>query len=331
MRKRDWIHLLIILVLLGFGYFRYRQKTYQLTRSQIIMDTQVEISITSKDRNVNKVMDGVFQTIKMYEEKFSYFDVNSDLSIINNSKKVVKIDKEFYEIFSIAKDLYENSDSLYDISIGRLTDLWDFNKAIVPKNDSIIEAQKYIGFDKITFSKDSLTKPEAVKINLGSISKGYIVDRVYEYLIKHKVIEGYVNAGGNIRVFSQSKDPVRIGIRHPRIPGDIIATIEINNQSIATSGDYERYFEQDGIRYHHIINPKTGYPDRKNISVTVIAKDAVTADVLSTTLFLMNPEKGIDLLKKYPGSEAIIYYFNENNEIIALKSEGMKKYLVSEK
>lgn len=330
MKKRDWIHLSVIILILAFGYYRYKQKIYKINNSQIILDTQVEISMASKDRELSKTMDKTFELIKMYDNKFSYYNKTSELYRINeNPDNVVVIDKEFKDILSLCKKIYYDSDSLYDVSVGQLTDIWDFDKALIPSSEQISKAQELSGFNKISIHNKLLKREPGIKINLGSISKGYIVDKAIEYMKKHNIEEGYINAGGDIRVFSKSHNPIRIGIQHPRIANDIIATVELENKAIVTSGDYERFFEVDGVRYHHIINPKTGFPAKKTISVTVIADNATLADGLSTALFVMEPHKAIEMLKKYPNTEAIIYYTTEDG-IVSLKSEGMKKYLVKE-
>ncbi len=338
MTKKDWIHLIIILLLLAFGYYRYTQRIYRLNNSQILMDTQVEISIESKDRNLKRILEKSFDRIEMYDNKFSYYKQDSELFQMNNNPdNEIFIDSDFHDIFFLADHVYKTSNALYDVSLGQLTDIWDFSKAEVPDSSEIQLAQKNIGWNKIKLSKNHIERPYGIKINLGSISKGYIVDKVMDYIVKQSVEEAYINAGGDIKVFSKSHSPVRIGIQHPRIANDIIATLEVTNKAVVTSGDYERFFIKDNIRYHHIINPKTGYPSRKTISVTVISDSASIADALSTALFVMEPEDGIEMINNYPGTEAIIYYAKENNninsdkQIYSLKSKGIKKYLVSEK
>ena len=331
MKKRDWIHLSVIVLLLVFGFYRYKQKVYRLNSSQILLDTQVEISMASKDKNLGKTMEKTFEYIKIMEKKFNYFDTESDLYKLNhNPSNTVLIDKDYKEIFKIAKKIHLDSDSLYDISIGQITDIWDFDKAVIPSEEQIKQAKNLSGFEKLHIKNNILEREPGIYINLGSISKGFIVDKAIEYMKKHNIEEGYVNAGGDIRVFSKKSNPIRIGIQHPRIANDIIATVEIDNKAIVTSGDYERFFEVDGVRYHHIINPKTGMPSVGTISVTVIADNATLADGLSTALFVMQPNDAINMLKKYPGVDAIIYYQSEDG-IVSLKSEGMKKYLIKEK
>ncbi|HOE91735.1 MAG TPA: FAD:protein FMN transferase, partial [Candidatus Cloacimonadota bacterium] len=241
----------------------------------------------------------------------------------------VNIDKSFFDILTIAKEIYTESNGLYDVSIAELINLWNMGEKSIPNDEQLAQAIKKSGFNKVKISPTVLYRPHGLEINLGSISKGYIVDKTMDYLIKQGVEEAYINAGGDLKIYSKNNKKTRIGIQHPRIATDVIATLEVSNMAVVTSGDYERFFEIDGVRYHHILNPKTGYPAQNTISVTVISKTAVLADALSTALFVMSPEDGIRLIKKYPDTEAIIYY-KSGDDLISLKTEGIKKYLISE-
>jgi thiamine biosynthesis lipoprotein len=138
-----------------------------------------------------------------------------------------------------------------------------------------------------------------------------------------------VNAGGNLYI--KSAEPLLIGIQHPRAEhGTVIDEIRVNNMAVATSGDYERYFEQDGKRYHHIIDALTGYPADKCVSVTVICPDATTADALSTAAFVLTPEEAIKLAESIDGAALIIYYYKDK-ELVRLTSSEAGKYLEEKK
>ncbi len=330
MKKRDWINLLIIVLLIAFSYYRYNQKIYHIKNSQILMDTQVDISVSSKNKHIDKSLDKAFNIIRNYDEKLSYYNADGELhSINNNPLDSVNIDKSFFDILTIAKEIYTESNGLYDVSIAELINLWNMGEKSIPNDEQLAQAIKKSGFNKVKISPTVLYRPHGLEINLGSISKGYIVDKTMDYLIKQGVEEAYINAGGDLKIYSKNNKKTRIGIQHPRIATDVIATLEVSNMAVVTSGDYERFFEIDGVRYHHILNPKTGYPAQNTISVTVISKTAVLADALSTALFVMSPEDGIRLIKKYPDTEAIIYY-KSGDDLISLKTEGIKKYLISE-
>ncbi|MCB5250508.1 MAG: FAD:protein FMN transferase [Candidatus Cloacimonadales bacterium] len=330
MKKRYWLNLIVIILLIAFSFYRYKQRIYTVKNSQIMMDTQIDISISSKNKSVNRIVDKSFNIVRIFDDKFSYYNENSDLNKINASTSdSINIDRDFYDIFKIAEDIYQQSNGLYDVSIGNLIELWDFNEGDIPSKEKLDSIIGNDTFELIQFDSKILKKPKNMKINLGSISKGFIIDKAMSFVVKQGVEEAFINAGGDLKVYRKDEKPIKIGIQHPRIPNKIIATLKVSNKAVVTSGDYERYFEKDGKRYHHIINPKTGFPAQNTISVTVISESATLADALSTALFVMNPIDGIDLIKQYPETEAIIYY-QSGDGLISLKSEGMKEYIVSE-
>ncbi len=327
MNIKDWLYIVFIVALLGVGVYRYQHRTYTDSQTKIVMDTFTEISVTSKSKNVNALIGNAFSLIQSYNDKFNYFDSSSALSKINNSiKDSIPIDPELLEMFELAGELNQKSNGLYDVSVGTLTDIWRYDRAHVPSSDSIKMALQNVGFNRILISNNYLTKPLGVKINLGSIAKGYIVDKAMEYLQKNGAVSGFVNAGGNIRTFGFTKNN-SVGIVHPRKKDSLIGEIKIKNGGVATSGDYERYFEVKGKRYHHILNPKTGMPSEGTMSVTIIAPTATLADGLSTTLFVMEHKKAIELLEQFPGTEAIIFY-EEKGKIKSIQSKNFSKYMV---
>jgi len=235
------------------------------------------------------------------------------------------IDDDLKEILSISKELFQKTNKHYDITIGALSEIWDFENEVIPTEEEIEKAVQITDFDKLMIQNKYLYKPDGVKINLGSLAKGFIVDEVVEYLKQQEVISGFVNAGGDMRIFGREK-PFKIGIQHPRSESnEIIDVINVGNKSVVTSGDYERYFLKDGKRYHHILDPLTGYPSQYAISVTVIAETALIADAYSTALFLLEPEQSLKLAQEIDGLEAIIYYIIED-KIQKLETLGIKEY-----
>ncbi|NQV17737.1 MAG: FAD:protein FMN transferase [Armatimonadetes bacterium] len=334
MKKKDLLKIFVLVVVVGFSalFFLNRQNTVEKTR--FLLDTIVDISVTAKNKNCTEkklktIVDSTFSLILKYEKKFSYFLKDSKLWEMNNSEKDnFSIDSDFYEMLKLSSEVYSETDSLYDISIGSLTELWDFDKVHIPSLDSIEFAQNNIGFHKIKFSENQLYKPKEIKINLGSVAKGFIIDKAITFLKDNKVESAIINAGGDIRILDYPK-PLRVGIQNPRKQSEVIAVLTMQNSAVVTSGDYERYFEIDGQIYHHIVNPKTGFPAYNSISVTVIASSATIADAYSTALFLMEPDDAIELTNTIENIEAIIFYF-EDDEIVNLKSNGLKEYLIKD-
>ena len=152
----------------------------------------------------------------------------------------------------------------------------------------------------------SFTVP-GVRINLGGIAKGYAVEHGAEILRRHGVEHALLNAGGDTRVIGDRRgQPWIVGIRHPRLADQVITRLPIVDEAISTSGDYERFFEENGRRYHHIINPQTGEPTEGILTVTVIGPDGTMTDGLDTAIFVLGVEAGLELIKNYPEYEAII-------------------------
>jgi len=270
--------------------------------------------------------------IEAYELKFSYYNPKSVLYQINQESVSTRHDicEDFYNILRLAEMIYHESNHLYDVTIANLFDIWDFENEIVPSREMIEAAQQNIGFEHIRFGENYLYKPLNIRLNFGSLAKGYIIDKVMEFLIENGVREAFINAGGDLRFFSNNGRRWRIGIQHPRNIYTTIAVLNIPDMAVTTTGDYERYFIKDGRRYHHIINPKTGFPAQPNVSVTVFSKSAFMADALSTAAFVMNPFDAIEMIKLFENTEAIIYFYDENKEPVSLKTENIRRWLVSE-
>lgn len=324
MKRRDIVSIVILVIVIVIAVYRYKVQSYTETSSRFMMDTLVELSFSARQKNIPAIMDSTIALISHYEQKLSYHDPDGELWAINNSEQdTVRIDADIYELLKLAEIFYRETGGLYDVTIGALTDLWDIDRTYPPPPDSIRMAMERVGFSKISFDYDYLVRPSGVKINLGSVAKGYIVDKAVDYAISQGISSGHINAGGDIRLFGDGGE-YRIGIRHPRDINDIIDLLTLSETAVVTSGDYERYFEHEDRRYHHIINPLVGYPVENVYSVTVVAPTTTLADILSTSLFLMPPEEGINLVKSYPKTESIIYYL-DNNEIVSLGTEGIRE------
>ncbi|PID27987.1 MAG: hypothetical protein CSB55_06495 [Candidatus Cloacimonadota bacterium] len=325
MNKKEIFSVIVLIFAIGFSFYRYQNKSYKFFSNKMLMDTVVTLSFEMKNPHVNEVADSVFQLMEDYENKLSAYREKSYIYIINHAETdSFASDKDVCKILTKAKKLYEMTEKRYDVTVGELTDIWDFEKENVPTEEEIKTALKTVGFDKLIFNENFLKKPAGTKINLGSAAKGFILDRVADYLGKRKVLSGYVNAGGDIRFFGNNQEQT-IGIRHPRKSDEIIATVTVKSGATVTSGDYERFFIKDGKRYHHIIDPLTGYPSENSVSVTVLADTAEKADIFSTALFLLKPQEAIDLAEKSGNIEAVVYY-ETNNKITALKTSGMKLF-----
>jgi len=326
MKRKDIINIVLFILVFAFAAYRYSTRTYSTQRSVFVMDTLVDIKIETKQKNTNDILDNALKLMEDFEYKFSFYKNESPIWKFNNSEiDSLYIDEDLKEMLSISEELFSKTNSHYDITIGALSEIWDFDNGVIPTTEEIDKAIQVTDFNKLKIQNEYLHKPANMKINLGSLAKGYIIDKAVEYLVQQDVISGFVNAGGDMRIFGRKK-PFKIGIQHPRSESnEMIDVINVGNRSVVTSGDYERYFIIDGNRYHHIIDPLTGYPSQKAISVTVIAETALIADAYSTALFLLEPQQAIKLAEKTDGLEAIVYFFEED-KIEKLETLGFKEY-----
>ena len=326
MKRKDIINIILFIMVFAFAAYRYSSRTYSSQRSAFIMDTIVDIKIETKHKESGEILDNSLKLIKEYEKKLSFYTNENQIWNFNNSViDSLLIDNDLKNILSISGELYQKTNKHYDITIGALSDIWNFDNEVVPSKGNIKIAMKNTDFSKLMIKDNYLHKPEGMKINLGSLAKGFIIDEVVEYLKQQNVVSGFVNAGGDMRIFCREKS-FKIGIQHPRKElNELIDVINVGNGSVVTSGDYERYFIKDGKRYHHIIDPLTGYPSKNAISVTVIAKSALMADAYSTALFLLEPEQSLKLAQETEGIDAAIYYL-VNDKIEKFETLGMKDY-----
>jgi len=331
MKLKEWLNVVIIIGLLSFSLYRYKSKTYSTSRIRFLLDTQIEISVISKDQNVFTNIEEAFKMIEFYDEIFSYFNPNSLLYQINNSDSLkMELNDDLFHVLKLAEELYHLTEHLYDVSIAPLLDIWDFYNGAIPEESDLTKAKENIGFEKIVFDEKYIYIPSGMKLTLGSISKGYIIDKVIDFLKNQGVLEVFVNAGGDIRFFSHENRKWTVGIQHPRNIQELIATLKIPDMAVVTSGDYERYFETIGERYHHILNPKTGFPAKPTISVTIMSQTAFLADALSTAAFVMNPMDAIELINSFPDTEGIIYYYDTAGQILSVKTDHVHKWIINE-
>lgn len=327
MNRKEIISLIILILVVGYGFYRYEHRHYTEKQSQLLMDTVFEITATSQDKNIKAVVDSTFDLINRFETHLSEYKQGSYMWKINHSEQEsFPMDPDVYNMLVIADSMFKISHGMLDVTIGPVSSLWDYDKELLPNPDSLKKALRYVDFSKIKYDKTTLYKPKGYQLNFGAIAKGYVVDKAVDYLQKHGATSGVVDCRSSIRIFGQGKEPFIVGIQHPRKMNEIIGELELHNNSIGTSGDYQQYFEVNGKRYHHILDPYTGYPYENTISVTVIAPSAALADGLSTTLFVMPPAEAINYVKNIPGTDAVIYYMSKDG-IVSLKTSGMKDIL----
>lgn len=332
MSKNEIISLIIVLAVISYATYKFITREYTETRSKYILDTIVEISATSKSKNVGNEIEAVFTYIQALEKKLNEYDPHSLIAQINDSSDdVFPMDPDLYNLLVVSDSLYKMSDGSFDPSIKPVWDLWGFNSENPKVPDSLLikDTLKKVDFSRIRYNDKNLHKPAGMQLTFGSISKGYILDKAMANMKKRGLYRGFINSRSSMCFFGYKIAPL-VYIQHPRKADDSIASFRINELSVGTSGDYQQFFEQDGIRYHHILNAKTGMPVEDIFSLTVVAKNTAFADGLSTALFTMDPNTALQIVSDLMQTNCIIYHELEDT-IVSLKSEGIRDLEFSEK
>lgn len=319
--------LVVLIMLLLAACGKQQERLLKVTRTSLHTITSMTV-VTSNEQQAQQAIDAAYRELERLGQMLNFYADDSELASINKNAGIrpVKVSPETFDVIQKAVFASENTEGAFDATVGPLVKLWDFKKGVIPDKDDIEELLDQVGYKNIVLDASAQTvylKEEGAQIDLGGILKGYAADKASLVLQKNGLSSGIVTVGGEVRAFGNKPDgtPWIVGIQNPRQKGpndEVIATIALSNRSISTSGDYIKFFEKDGVRYHHILNPKTGYPAEQCGSVTVIANDGVTADGFSK-IFVLGPEKGLKIAKKV-GFDAI---FIDCNGKISM-SEGLQ-------
>ncbi len=277
------------------------------------MGTRVSVELWHDDEVRGRdLVDEVLAEYRRIDARMSTYKSGSEISIINRSataEPVVASD-ELFGLIDRALELSRRSDGAFDITYDSVGYLYDFRAGQRPSANEIDARLGAIDYRHVILDADANTIAFAdprVRINLGGIAKGYAIERGAMILEEAGVQYALLNAGGDTRVLGDRRgQPWIVGIRHPRADDQVVTRLPLVDEAISTSGDYERFFEEGGRRYHHIINPTTGAPTEGTLSVTVIGPDATMTDGLSTTLFVLGVDRGIEFIERMPQYEAIV-------------------------
>lgn len=319
-------------------------KTEQLTAQStspyegvgFVMGTVVTQTIYSDDENVAKEITELLADVE--ENRISWRVSGSEIVKINNSAKggsFTKISADTKEDIEKALDIARNSNGAFDPAVGALTQLWDFDdqESIVPEEENISASLESVDYHNITLSGDTVGLDNNAILDMGAIGKGIGCDEVEKYLDDRGDINGMLmNLGGSsILTYGKkdSDDPWKVAILNPRDTSNYLGALTLQGTyHIATSGDYEKYFEVDGIRYHHILDPKTGYPAQSGlISVTVVSKEGAVSDGLSTACFVLGKDNALELLKQY---DADAIFVDEDKNVYVTEGLTGKFQLLAE-
>lgn len=310
----QYVSCMLVLTLAIASCSAQKERVYQKT--MILMDTLVTINVVSASaEDAEKAMDRAFAGIGRLARLLDFFSDGSEISLINRNAGTskVRVSPETLEIIEDALYASEKTHAAFDPTIGPVMSLWDFHSHKMPGDAAVVKRLPLVDYRLIGVDRNKSTVSLGKKgmlMDLGAIAKGFAADKAVEDLKMAGIRSGLVAVAGDIRAFGLKPDgkPWRVGIKNPR-PKDkddeIMATVELNDAAISTSGDYERYFIVGGRRYHHILDPKTGYPATGCRSVTVISKKGYQADSFSTGVFVLGPEKGMEVLVQ-TGLEGLI-------------------------
>lgn len=322
------INLLIIGGLLSFSLGWGRPIS---SENKFLLGTEIKITVI--DHNSQRAQEGIeeaFKEIERLEKLMSVYQKNSNISYLNRigGEEWVEVSPEVLEVLEEAKHISVLTKGAFDITIAPLTKLWKTarEKKQFPSSSEIKRKKGLVDYTNLVIDRKRRKvkfKKKGMEIDLGGIAKGYCIDKAIKILQDKGIKQATVNAGGDLRTLGRKSlfESWKVGIQHPRKNKSMFAILKIENKAVVTSGDYQRYSLIKGERIHHIIDPRTGYPAKDSLSVTLIAKGAMKTDALATAIFVLGPSKGLKLIEHLDEVEGII--IGKDTKIFL--SSGLKK------
>lgn len=314
-------------------------ETKLVKQTRMIMGTFAEVSVYSDDEKIaGKAIEASLDEMERMDRIMSNYKDDSELSQVNKNaaKSPVPCGRELLEVLEHSLRYSELSDGAFDVTVSPVIAAWGFftGKGRMPSDKELAKLLPAVSYRNIVINKGNnpempgtiLFKHPQTKIDLGAIGKGYAVDKALEVISKHAVNNACINLGGNIYVLGApaGKNAWKVGVQHPRNKAEILGYLELKDESTATSGDYERFFEIKGKRYSHIVDPRTGMPVKDVIAVTIVAPTGTAVDALSTSVFVMGLEKGMNLVKAIPGVDAMIACQEKDGVIGITMTDGFR-------
>jgi thiamine biosynthesis lipoprotein len=284
-----------------------------MSREEAIMGTAIRVELWHEESTAGEAaLDAVMEEMHRIDRAMSPFKPESELSRLNReaARAPVPISEEMAELVARSIGFSKLSEGAFDITFASVGCMFDYRNGTRPTAEKVAAALPGINYRHIRLDRRQRTiqfARDGVRIDLGGIAKGYAVDNCVALLKARGVKEALIVAGGDSRVLGDRRGrPWMIGIRDPRRKDAMVAMIPLVDAAISTSGDYERYFEADGVRYHHILDPRTGMSATGVRSVTIVGPDATTTEGISKSVFIMGPERGIRFVESLPGIDAVI-------------------------
>ena len=325
--KKIACFLFLTATLSSFGQITHKRKLSML-------GSPFEMTVVAKDSvQGNEFIDLAVAEVKRVEYLISDWIPTTQISQVNKNAgiKPVKVDKEVFDLVSRAIKVSQITSGAFDISYASMDRIWKFDGSMkaMPTEEAIKKSVSKIGYKNIVLDPKEQTiflKNEGMKLGLGGIGQGYIADKVKELLFSKGCVSGIVNVSGDINAWGKQPDgkPWTVGIVNPLNKNKIFATFPLENSAVETSGSYEKFVIFNGIRYAHIIDPRTGYPAQGVVSVSVFAKQTEIADALATGIFVLGVEVGLDLVNQLKGIQCIIV--DDKGKIHSSKGIDIKKF-----
>lgn len=319
--------LFVVVSFSSFAQAEYKKKVSML-------GSPFEITVVAKDSiEGNYFIELAISEVKRIENQISDWIPTTQISLVNKNAEIqaVKVDSEVFDLVARAIKISELTDGAFDISYASMDKIWKFDGSMkaMPSDDAIKKSVAKIGYKNIILNKQDQSiflKIEGMKLGLGGIGQGYIADKVKDKLLANGCLSGIVNVSGDINAWGKQSNqkPWTVGIVNPMNKNKVFATFPLENSSVETSGNYEKYVIFNGIRYSHIIDPRSGFPAQGVVSVSVFAKQTEIADALATGIFVLGVEVGLNLVNQLKGIECIIV--DDKGKIHSSKGIDVKKY-----
>jgi thiamine biosynthesis lipoprotein len=295
------------------AWARAAQDSLWRVREEAIMGTAIRVELWCESRDHGEAaIDAVMAEMHRIDQTMSPHKPESELSLVNReaARRAVPLSPEMFELISKAQCFSQLSEGAFDITYAAVGCLYDYRRGIRPDEATLERARAVVGWRGLHL--DAATRSvrferEGMRIDLGGFAKGHAVDNATAILARLGIEHAHVAAGGDSRVIGDRRGrPWTIGVRHPRRAEGLVAVLPLVDTAISTSGDYERYFEVGGERCHHIVDPATGRSPASVHSVTVLAADGLTCEALSKTVFVQGVERGLPLIERLPGVDAVV-------------------------
>jgi thiamine biosynthesis lipoprotein len=327
--KNSWALILIVLaagaVSSWDGQDDSKVNLKPVTRAWVVMGTTLEITVYRPEAQALQALadlEAAQALMNAFDQAMSLYKPDSDIVALNARAGTgpVSISDSFYDVLS-ASNYYANlSHGAFDITIQPLVQLWGFyrnTRQSLPPQEDVDTVLKYVSYKNVVLNKDSKTVAlkKGTALDFGGIAKGFAIDRTIDLLRSRGVTAALINLGGTVAVFGPAPNGEvwSVGVQHPR-EDRLIGRIHLSGGAVSTSGDYDRFFEVDGVRYNHLIDPRTGWPVPGRNAVTVIAPTATAADALSTAVFVLGAEAGLSLLEQCSGVYGLVVQPNQNRD-----------------